>query len=92
VCHRPDITYSIYSDAHPSRINHINCVLFIGHVSQAPHGYINYLWSRKYFDCARRMDFFWWRHHFDCAHRMDFLWWRNYFDCARRMDFLWWRN
>jgi hypothetical protein len=30
----PDIADPIYSDAHPSQIGHINCVLFIGNVSQ----------------------------------------------------------
>jgi hypothetical protein len=32
-CRGPDIADSIYSDAHPSQIGHINCVLLIGHVS-----------------------------------------------------------
>ncbi|XP_071685150.1 uncharacterized protein [Lolium perenne] len=36
VCREPDIMDWIYSDAHPPRIGHINCVFFIDHVCQAP--------------------------------------------------------
>jgi hypothetical protein len=57
VCREPDIVDWIYSGAHPSRIGRINCVLFIGHVSQAPRGCMNFLWWRNYFDCARRVDY-----------------------------------